>query len=322
MKTTSAIIRGARSIATCAIVIASLAIAVCGVAPTRAQSRITTPPPSGAPAQSTSQSITPAPPRLPSAADVDAALKRTLGYDPAISWQIISIQATAIPGITEVIFSVNKQGPQHIYLSADGKNAIIGEMLPFGLDPYAPARTLLFSADGPARGAETPAISIVEFSDLQCPHCKAAQPIFEKLLTDFPNVRFVFQQFPLPASVHPWAMKGADYSDCVGQISPDAFWKFVDNVFAAQTEITVPNADEKLKAIAITSGADGEKVAACSATPEADARVKKSLALGAALGVDQTPTTFINGRKVPGIANIPYEQLKNLVKFEIEHAGK
>jgi protein-disulfide isomerase len=287
-----------------------------------AQSRITTPPPSGAAAQNGSQSLTPAPPRLPSTADVDAALKRTLGYDPAISWQIISIQATSIPGITEVIFSVNKQGPQHIYLSADGKNAIVGEMLPFGLDPYAPARTLLFSADGPARGAETPAISIVEFSDLQCPHCKAAQPIFEKLLTDFPNVRFVFQQFPLPASVHPWAMKAADYSDCVGQISPDAFWKFVDNVFAAQTEITVPNADEKLKAIATTSGADGEKVATCSATPETDARVKKSLALGAALGVDQTPTTFINGRKVPGIGNIPYEQLKNLVKFEIEHAGK
>ncbi len=286
-----------------------------------AQSRISTPPPSGAQAQTTGQSATAGPSKLPTATEVDAALKRTLGYDSKISWQILDIRATSIPNLTEVIFSINKQGPQHLYLSADGKSAIIGEMLPFGADPYAPARALLFSADGPARGAETPAISIVEFSDLQCPHCKAAQPVFDKLLTDFPNVRFIFQQFPLTA-IHPWAMKAAAYSDCVGQLSPDSFWKFANAVFDAQADITVANADEKLKALATGSGADAEKIAACSATPETDARVKKSLALGAALEVDQTPTVFINGRRVPAINAIPYEQLKNLIQFEIEHAGK
>ncbi len=63
-------------------------------------------------------------------------------------------------------------------------------------------------------------------------------------------------------------------------------------------------------------------ISACSATPETEARIKKSMALGESLDVNSTPSVFINGRMVPAIANIPYEQLKALVQFEIDHAGK
>jgi protein-disulfide isomerase len=260
---------------------------------------------------------------LPSKDQIDAALKRTFGYDPSVSWDIYDIRPSAIPGVPEVLVSVNKQPPNHLYISPDGSNAIIGSMIPFGSNPFAPARAKLHDADGPAKGAQTPVISIVEFSDLECPHCKAAQPVLEKLVTDFPQVRYIFQQYPLPASVHPWAMKAAQYSDCSGRIgSKDAFWKFSDSVFENQGSIALATADDKLKELATAAGLDAQKIAACAATPETEARIKKSLDLGQSLEVNETPTVFINGRRVQSIASIPYDQLKNLVQFEIDHAGK
>ena len=259
---------------------------------------------------------------LPSKDEVDSYMKRSFGYDPAVSWQIFDIRESLVPGTPEVIVSVNKQAPVHLYLVPGSQNAIVGEVIPFGLDPYAPARAKLKAAFGPSRGGPNPPIEIVEFSDLECPHCKAAQPIIEKLEADFPQVKFTFQQFPLPASLHPWAMKAAQYADCAGQMNKDVFWKYVDAIFENQGGIALATADDKLKELATANGLDAQKIAACAASPETDARIKKSMELGETLNVNQTPTVFINGRMVPGLANIPYDNLKMLVQFEIDHAGK
>lgn len=259
---------------------------------------------------------------LPTEADVDAALKRTLGYDPGLSWTIYDIRASAIAGIADVTLAINKQAPQHIYIARGSEHAIIGEMIPFGPNPYVGNRAKLQGVFGPSRSGANPKIQIVEFSDLECPHCKAAQPILEKLQADFPQARFTFQQFPLPATVHPWAMKAAQYADCAGQMDKDAFWKFVDSVFENQGAIALATADDKLKELATAAGYDAQKISACAASPETDARIKKSLDLGQSLDVNSTPTVFMNGRMVQAIANIPYEQLKTLVQFEIDHADK
>jgi protein-disulfide isomerase len=180
----------------------------------------------------------------------------------------------------------------------------------------------LQAADGPALGPKTPVISIVEFSDLQCPHCKAAQPIVEKLAADFPQVRIVFQQFPLPASLHPWAMEAAEYTDCAARVNPAAFWKYLDAIFENQGSIALATADDKLKELATAAGLDAEKIASCAAAAGTEARVKKSMALGQSLDVNQTPTLFINGRRLLGVTDTPYDQLKKLVQFEMDHAGK
>ncbi|MCU1254038.1 MAG: oxidoreductase [Candidatus Angelobacter sp.] len=249
-------------------------------------------------------------------------MKRSFGYDPAITWQILNIRESTIPGITELLVSMNKQQPVHVYMAPGLRNAVIGEMIPFGADPFAPARAKLKGAFGPSRGGPNPTIDIVEFSDLECPHCKAAQPMVEKLVADFPQVRFIFQQFPLPASLHPWALKAAQYADCAGQMDKNAFWKYVDAIFENQGGIALATADDKLKEVATANGFDAQKISTCAASPETDARIKKSQALGQLLDIDQTPTFYINGRRVLGIASIPYDQVKHLVQFEIDHAGK
>jgi protein-disulfide isomerase len=259
---------------------------------------------------------------LPTMEEVEASMKRSFGYDPGVSWQIYEIKESSIPGLAEILVSMNKQQPVHLFLAPGTQTAIAGQIIPFGPDPFAPARASLKGAFGPGRGGQNPPIEIIEFSDLECPHCKVAQPVLAKLFADFPQVRFIFQQFPLPASLHPWALKAAQYADCAGQMDKDAFWKYVDSIFENQGGIALATADDKLKELATAAGLDAQKISTCAASPETDARIKKSQALGATLDVNETPTVFINGRRVPGIANIPYDNLKQLVQFEIDHAGK
>jgi protein-disulfide isomerase len=261
-------------------------------------------------------------PALPTTAEVDEYMKRSFGYDPAVTWQIYAIKETDVPGMAEIVVSINKGDPNHLFYSPKAQIAFVGQMIPFGPNPFAGTRTKLQGAFGPSRGGATPPIQIVEFSDLECPHCKASQPIIEKLQADFPQVRFTFQQFPLPASLHPWALKAAQYADCAGQMNKENFWKYVDAIFDAQGGIALATADDKLKELATGAGYDAAAIAQCVASPATDARLQRSLTLGESLGVYQTPTVFVNGRAVLGIAGIPYDNLKALVQFEIDHAGK
>ena len=136
---------------------------------------------------------------------------------------------------------------------------------------------------GPERGPKDATVTIVEFGDLQCPACKAAQPTIEALVAAEPTARFVFQNFPL--EMHNWAAKGAAYADCVGRASNDAFWKFVAKTYETQSDITAENADEKLTAIADGAGVKGADIAACAVKPETKARVDASLALGKSVDV-------------------------------------
>jgi protein-disulfide isomerase len=154
---------------------------------------------------------------------------------------------------------------------------------------------------------------VVEFSDLQCPHCKDAQPTVDKLLAEEKNTRLVFQNFPLAS--HDWAGKAASYADCVGRSSNDAFWKFIQSVYDAQKDISSANADEKLTALADQAGVKGSESATCAAKPETAGRIQRSIALGAALEVTGTPTLFINGRKISNVGGLPYEVLKGLTEF-------
>ena len=256
----------------------------------------------------------------PTPAEVDAALKRIYGYDPSIQWKIFLVRRSAVPGMNEVLLQLKGEF-HHLFLTADGHFAIDGDMQPFGPDPYAGIRELLSAANGMARGPDKPVVTMVEFSDLQCPHCKDAQPVLEKLATDFPGMRIVFQQYPLVNS-HPWAMKAAHYADCAGRQSNDAGWKFIAAVYENQNSIALAIADDKLKELATASGLDAGKILSCATAPATEMRVKQSMALGDSVGVMGTPAIFVNGRPLETVSGIPYEQVKAIVQYEIEHAGK
>jgi protein-disulfide isomerase len=254
---------------------------------------------------------------LPSEETVNSFLQQTFGYDSTVTWKITAIKPSAAEGLAEVdVVLSNSQGQSAttLYVTPDGKHALTGDIMPFGAKPYQPAKEMLLKGiNGPSRGPEKSPVTIVEFSDLQCPHCKDAMPVIDKLLTEEPNARFVFQNFPLPS--HNWAGKAANYADCVGRSSNDAFWKFIQGTFEAQANITEANADEKLTAIADTAGVKGADMAACAAKPDTKTRVEHSVALGQSVGVTGTPTVFVNGRRIGNVVGLPPEVLKGLVEF-------
>jgi protein-disulfide isomerase len=254
---------------------------------------------------------------LPSEEVVNAFMQQMFGYDSSLSWKIMSIKPSEAEGLAEVDVAIQgAQGAQgqKFYVSPDGRHAVIGQILPFGVHPFDAARKELEKrVNGLSRGPATAPVTVVEFSDLQCPHCKEAQPTLDRLVSEDKNVRMVFQNFPI-TQLHDWAMKAAEYDDCIGRTNNEAFWKFVESVYGAQSDITAANADEKLKGLADAAGVNGADVAACAAKPETTTRVERSMDLGKSLEVNSTPTIFINGRMLSA-GGIPYDVLKKLVDF-------
>jgi protein-disulfide isomerase len=251
---------------------------------------------------------------LPSEETVNAFMQQMFGYDPSLSWKIVDVKPGG-GGMAQVDLIVSgPQGQQasKLYVTPDGKHAISGELIPFGAHPFVAAKEQLAKGvNGPSRGPANAVVTLVEFSDLQCPHCKQAQPTVDKLLNEEKNVKLIFQSFPLPS--HDWAAKAAYYADCISRTSNDAFWRFIQSTYDAQNDITAANADEKLKGIADASGAKSADVAACAEKPDTAGRVERSVELGKSLEVTGTPTAFVNGRKVP-IGGMPYDTLKLIVE--------
>ncbi len=263
----------------------------------------------------------------PTPDDVNAFLKATWGYDPNLAWQTMAIAKTPVAGVSKITVAIGQksnpsQGGQLVFFALpDGQHIISqDEIIPFGAHPFDSNRKLLQAeATGPARGAASKDLLIVEFADFQCPHCKDAQPTVEKLMKDFPNAHFVFESFPLPQ--HSEAPKAAAYGVCVQKAAGDAtFFKYVDAVFANQSGLTPEASDATLKDVVTKLGLDPAKIAACAASPVGVDGVKASLDFAHKLEVRETPWIYINGRGVP-LGGIQYDQLKAIVSYQAVQDG-
>jgi protein-disulfide isomerase len=175
-------------------------------------------------------------------------------------------------------------------------------------------------ADGPYRGAAAKSFELVEFADFQCPHCKEAQANMDKLLTDFPNARIVFQNNPI-AQIHPQAVSAAQYGVCVNKLGgSNAFFQYASAVFDGQDGLnTADGATLTLNSAVTKAGLDPTKVAACAATPAVKDQVQASIKLASDLGVSSVPMLAINGHMVP--ANAPYDTLKKIIEYQAKLDG-
>ena len=211
-----------------------------------------------------------------------------------------------------------------LMVTPDGNHAIEGyNVIPFGEKPFAATRELLRNdANGPYHGPAGKELEIVEFVDLQCPHCKAAQGIMEQLTKDFPKAHVVTELFPL-VSIHPSAYKAAKYAVCVQQLSSDAFFKYIHEVFENQEALTPTSEDGLLKAAVTRAGLDANAIATCANSEAARNSVDAQVRLAMAAGVDQTPLLAVNGRMLPDFNAIPYEQLKKIILYQekLDDAG-
>lgn len=150
-------------------------------------------------------------------------------------------------------------------------------------------------------GPDDAPVTLVEYGDFQCPHCRRAHTVLPKVLTRLgPRVRFVFRHFPLAES-HPNAVHAAEASESVAaQAGEDAFWRMHDLMYDHQRDSDDSLDDAHLVRYAEQAGADSATVALDLAADTYEPLVKASFMTGVRSGVNGTPTFFINGARFEG----------------------
>jgi len=185
-----------------------------------------------------------------------------------------------------------------------------GHEIEYLLDPY---RLEIDPANGPVRGEAAAPVTIVEWSDFECPYCKSVLPTLDRVLEEYPDqVRIVFRHFPLHA-IHPNAQAAAEAAVCAQDLG--AFWELHDLMFEEQDALTVDDLKDK----AARAGLDGDAFAACLEEEGTAARVEADRRAGVFAGVNGTPALFVNGRPLAGA--VTFEQLAEVVEDEVERAG-
>jgi protein-disulfide isomerase len=173
-------------------------------------------------------------------------------------------------------------------------------------------RRVEVEAVGPAKGPEGAPITIVEFSDFQCPYCARLVPTLEKVMADYGDkVRIVFRQFPL--GMHPFAQKAAEAALCANE--QGKFWQLHDAMFGNQQQLAVDN----LKAKAAELGLNAEQFNTCLDNGKYVQQVQTDLQAGSQAGVSGTPAMFVNGRFINGA--VPYEEIAKVINDELKRKG-
>lgn len=185
------------------------------------------------------------------------------------------------------------------FISKDGKTFVRGELYSIGADPFAETRAKLHLENNPSKGPADARITVVEFSDFQCPHCAELYRSLKSIEPKYPQIRVVFKDYPI-VQIHPWAESAAIGARCAFMQSPDAFWKVHDSIFERQDLISTENVWEKLIVFARDAGLDADAFKVCMTSPDARKAVEVNLADGQALAINSTPTVYVNGRTLVG----------------------
>jgi protein-disulfide isomerase len=248
---------------------------------------------------------------------LDAYLRHLYAWGPEVQLTVSAPKETPIPGLLETTVDLkigeNTENAK-LYVSKDGKYLIRGEVSELAKDPVAENRALIDMKETPSLGDPKAPVTLVEFSDFECPVCRSLHDALRGLLPNYPQVRVVFKDYPLE-QIHPWARTAALAGRCAYQQAPAAFWKMYDLIYDSQDVISAENAWSKMTDFAGQSGLNADAFKACMASPEAGAAVDASRANGVLLEVGSTPTMFINGRRIVGADAHTLEQY---IKYELD----
>jgi protein-disulfide isomerase len=223
---------------------------------------------------------------------------------PGVTFKVTKIEPAEVPGFKkghlEAALGQQKQDVP-FYVSNDGRYLFRSDAIDLTMDPFQAVMQKIKLDGAPTRGPADAKVTVVEFSDFECPYCGQAWEIFEKQV--YPQyadkVRFVFKQMPL-TQIHPFAEDAAVAAMCALQQGNDQFWKLYEGLFAQQGEITKENLPAKVEEIATAAGLDVPKLKDCMQGRKSLDAVKADQAEAAAVGVSGTPTFFVNGRRVQG----------------------
>jgi protein-disulfide isomerase len=180
---------------------------------------------------------------------------------------------------------------------------------------FAPPRQdVAIAPEDPSLGPANAPVTIVEFSDFQCPFCQRVAPTLKQIKAKYGDrVRIVWKDFPL-TQIHPQAFDAAQAGNCARE--QGKFWEYHDQLFANQSALQ----PEFLKKYAAAVGMNAETFGACLDSAKFRPKVQAALETGAKLGIGSTPTSYVNGRTVTGAQ--PYEVFESVIEEELQNAGK
>lgn len=253
------------------------------------------------------------------AAKVESYLRVLFGWGPDYKVSLGAITPSPVPDLLEVPVTVNYQSHDQtgtVYVTKDGRFMLRGEIRDMSKDPFADNRAKIKLGDSPSAGPADAKLTVVEFSDFECPHCQEMYSVLESVEPEFPQVRFVYKNFPLE-QIHPWAMTAALAGRCVYKTSNAAFLKFQAAVFQNQAAVTPDNAWDQITTAAVGAGVLADALHSCMTAPQTKAAVEADIAEGKSLGVESTPTFFLNGRAVQAADRQSFEQI---IRFDLSRA--
>jgi protein-disulfide isomerase len=248
-------------------------------------------------------------------------------WPPMINMKIDDPKPVAdMPGFNKVVVHLSYNDARldtSYFVSSDGQKIFKGEVYDLNKNPFQANIDKIKTDQQPSFGAPVGApVTLAVFGDFECPYCKEEAGILRQNVpaTFGDKVRVYFMDFPLE-SIHPWSRAAAVAGRCVLKQGESAFWKYHDWIYDKQTEITPDTYNAKLMEWAGQSGVDAVQLGRCVDGKATDAEVNRTQEMGHSLGVDGTPTLYLNGRKLMD-QNAQWSTLQQLISLEIDHQAK
>lgn len=248
-------------------------------------------------------------------------LREALSLDTRTNIEIANIKDSGVGNMkeAEVRMTGRINVTRKIFISPDNNFYIWGEAFDVRKSPDEERASKLKLDDVHAKGSPGAPVTIVEFTDLQCPHCKNAHGMLGTELYkayDKDQVQWVFKHFPL--NYHKWALKASLAAECAADQKPEAFFPMIDSFFEASQEMT----EEKVKSAAIGYAKehklDTKALARCIDDQALMEKVEADKKEGAEAGVSSTPTLFINGRMMRGFRS--FEDVTVIIDEKLKEA--
>jgi protein-disulfide isomerase len=222
-------------------------------------------------------------------------------------------ETSTIPGMVSIkIQFTTERGTQvqEAWITPDNKTLLVGRTFDMSADPYKLNWSKVNLKNAPIHGAPDAKVTIVEYTDFQCPYCKNAHSTLNQIMKDYDGkVKLVYKSLPL--QIHNWAQDSAIAAACVHEQSNDAFWKYADYLFENQQSITKDTLNSKVLGMAKENKVDETKLKACIDSKKTLPTVEADMKEAQSLGFNSTPSFVVNGRTVVGA--LPMDKFKQVV---------
>jgi len=270
---------------------------------------------------------------LPPASEITRAIERQVrahySLPPDVKVIVGPIRPSEFPNydaLTVTFASPDKKQDFEFLLSRDHKTLMRITKFDLSSDPYAEIMKKIDVTGRPTRGNKNAKVTVINYDDFECPFCSGMHTtLFPGIFKEYGDrVLFIYKDYPLE-EIHPWAVHAAVNANCLGAQNTDAYWDYADYLHGNQDAIKAKGHDGWNAELDRLAGAQGqrhnldvEKLRACVKAQDEKA-VRASMSEAETVGVEATPTMFVNGQKLDGA--VPPDEVRLALDQALKDAG-